>query len=463
MRVRFLIFFALVALVAIVGVVLSIRVAAPELVRTYLFRGGMLGAENLVRSLENYYNRNQSWEGVDSVFAQFHMQGQMGMGNHHRFAMMTDLMLSEPDGRVIYSSDPGQVNTVLSEDILERSIRLTGPRSKTIGYLVVAGGGVALPGDETSLLQAINTAALRAGLIALAVALVLALVLAGSLLRPVRELTQAARNFAAGNLSQRVNVAGDEEIRQLALSFNQMAEFLQQSEIRRKSLTADIAHELRTPLAVQGAQIEAMLDKVYELNDENLARVLEQNRLLTRLVEDLRMLAMADAGELRLDMVPLDLAALSDRVVERFRMLAGDRQIHFLNKTGRALFVNGDPSRLEQILSNLLSNAIRYTPAGGQVWLTLETPDQHHVDLSVRDSGAGIPPEALDRIFDRFYRAESSRARSEGGSGLGLAIARQLALAHLGSLKAENHPQGGAVLRLTLPLIEAGGTEVDQK
>jgi signal transduction histidine kinase len=269
----------------------------------------------------------------------------------------------------------------------------------------------------------------------------------------VQALTYAAQKLAEGDLSQRVEIHGKDEMATLGRTFNQMADSLQQAEEARRAMTANIAHELRTPLAVQRANQEALQDGVFPLTAYDLAPVIEQNHLLTHLVEDLRTLALADAGQIDLERTPTDLASLVGRVVERFQPQAVTQQVKLiiLPPVPPVPEVLLDPIRLEQILTNLLSNAMRYTPAGGQVELALASTHTT-VLVHVHDSGAGIPPESLPYIFGRFYRVDKSRNRSEGGSGLGLAIARQLARAHGGDLTVANHPSGGAVFTLILPL-----------
>jgi two-component system sensor histidine kinase BaeS len=264
-------------------------------------------------------------------------------------------------------------------------------------------------------------------------------------------LTRAASSLGAGDLGQRVPVQGSDELATLGRTFNRMAESLQQAEDSRRALTADIAHELRTPLAVQRAHLEALEDGIYDLTLKNLTPIEEQNHLLTRLVDDLRTLALADAGELDLEYTPTDFPALIQRVATRFEPQAGERSIQIhqtLDETCPPLLI--DPQRIEQILHNLLDNAIRYTPEGGAIFLELKTHPKT-IDLSIRDSGSGIPDDALPYVFERFYRGEKSRVRSEGGTGLGLSIARKIALTHGGDLTAANHPQGGAVFTLSLP------------
>jgi signal transduction histidine kinase len=328
---------------------------------------------------------------------------------------------------------------------------------ETIGYLFVEGGSTFTLNDERQLVSRLSRAALTAGLVAAALSLLLAILLSIGLLRPIRALTQAATRLAHRDLSQRVQVRGDDEVAQLGRTFNQMADSLQRAENSRREMTADIAHELRNPLAVQRANLEALQDGVFPLTPESLDPILEQNLLLTRLVDDLRTLALADAGQLELQVTPTDFPALVRRVCERFTAQANASQVRLSLDVSSGVADNGaahslrlDPLRVEQILNNLLSNALRHTPQGGKVTVRLDS-DEHRARLSVRDSGPGIPPEALPAVFERFFRADRSRSRSEGGTGLGLAIARQLAEAHGGSLNAANHPEGGAEFCLTLP------------
>jgi signal transduction histidine kinase len=266
-------------------------------------------------------------------------------------------------------------------------------------------------------------------------------------------MTRAAHRLAQGDLSQRVLVRGKDELAELGRTFNYMADSLQRAEETRRAMTADIAHELRTPLAVQRASLEALQDGVFPLTAENLETLLEQNRLLTRLVDDLRTLALADAGQLTLERAPVDLSALVQRVVDHFQAQAAGQQVtlEFTHAPAGLQPLSLDPIRIEQILTNLLSNALRYTPQGGAIRLAIRQ-EGSRVLLHVQDSGPGIPEEALPYIFERFYRADKSRARAEGGSGLGLAIARQLARAHGGELTAENAAEGGAVFTLRLPI-----------
>jgi signal transduction histidine kinase len=231
-----------------------------------------------------------------------------------------------------------------------------------------------------------------------------------------------------------------------------MANSLHQARESRKAMTADIAHELRNPLAVQRANLEALQDGIYPLTTENLQPILEQNLLLTRIVEDLRTLALAESGQMPLERADIDLSGLVQRVVDRFQPQAARRSIGIeFQGCPDCPAIQADPGRVEQIVGNLLSNALRFTPEAGIIELAIKC-DRGDILLTVRDHGSGISPEALPRVFERFYRADKSRSREEGGTGLGLAIARQLAQAHGGTITAANHPMGGALFTLRLPV-----------
>jgi signal transduction histidine kinase len=447
MRLKLFLSFALIVLVSVSLVSVIARRGAVNEVRSFVFRGGMVGLSDLATSLENYFHTNGSWKGVQSIFIspRGEPNGMGGMMNQR-------LLLADASSTVVADTQGGGIGNTLSSAELAASIPLNAD-GRTVGYLFSVGGMGFTAVNEQFLLGRLNRGVLLAGLVAGILALILALGLAYTLLRPVQALTFAAQKLAEGDLSQRVEVHGDDEMATLGHTFNQMAVSLQQAEEARRAMTADIAHELRTPLAVQRANLEALQDGIYPLSADNLAPVIEQNHLLTHLVEDLRTLALADAGQIDLERTPTDLTSLVGRVVERFQPQAVTQQVKLviLPPSTPLPEVLLDPIRLEQILTNLLSNAMRYTPIGGQVDLALaSTPTT--VLVRVHDSGPGIPAESLPYIFGRFYRVDKSRNRSEGGSGLGLAIARQLARAHGGDLTAANHPSGGAVFTLILPL-----------
>jgi two-component system OmpR family sensor kinase/two-component system sensor histidine kinase BaeS len=265
---------------------------------------------------------------------------------------------------------------------------------------------------------------------------------------PIGEVMEAADRVASGDYQVRVAPRGSGEARRLIGSFNEMATRLQANEEQRRNLLADIAHELRTPLAVIRGNIEGMLDGVYSRDDEHLRPVLDETTVVARLLDDLRTLSMADAGVLPLYREPTDVAALVDDVVSAFAPRAASSGAHLTTVVAPLPDLDVDPVRIRQVLENLLANALRYTPAGGTVQIGV-TADGQTVTFSVADSGPGIAPDELPYVFDRFAKSKDS-----GGSGLGLAIARRLVEAHGGQIAADSRPGQGTTLRFTLPLAE---------
>jgi signal transduction histidine kinase len=405
----------------------------------------------MVQTLEAYYQETGSWQGVGPLLAGVSGHGSGGMMGGQRIRVADAL------GLVVYDTR-GFAGEVLGKDDLSSANFLRDANGKTIGFLLAeAGTGAGMMRGNSqagaNLMIRLTSASLTAALIGGGLALLVALFFGYQLLRPVGALTRAARAMAGGDLGQQVKVKGTDELADLGRAFNRMAETLQRSEQNRRSMTADIAHELRTPIAVQRAHLEALQDGVYQLTAENLQPVLDQTELLARLVDDLRTLALADSGELHLEREPVQPIDLARRVIERFRPEADNRQVELSMEGAETGYpeVNVDARRIEQILNNLVGNALRYTPPGGQIRISIAKSEKKLI-LRVADNGPGIPAEALDHLFERFYRADRSRSREEGGTGLGLAIARQLAVAHGGDLTVCNCPAGGAEFSLELPL-----------
>jgi two-component system OmpR family sensor kinase/two-component system sensor histidine kinase BaeS len=467
MRWRLVGSFALVIIIALGTVALVARYTTQQEVETFLGHGGQVGLENLANSLETYYAENGGWTGAEEVTTaagagnagngsgQGRGQGQgqqAGADNAAAGPNAGDHIVTDADGTVVVGPDEADLGTQLTETTLSQAIPLE-VSGEVVGYLVPSGGLLDLPDDfDELLIERVNNASLLAAAISGGIAILLALVLAALILRPVRGLTKAADQLAAGDLSQRVNVRGSGELASLGRTFNQMAASLQGAEERRQSMTADIAHELRNPLAVQRAHLEALQDGVYPLTHENLAQISEQNEQLTRLVDDLRTLALADAGELSLNMRRVDLTAMCADLTARFEPQVAAKIIRMSSSCGTGLIAtNGDRERLQQILDNLMHNALRYTPAGGKIQVSLQRQAQSAI-FAIHNDGPAISEEALAHLFERFYRGDRARDRASGGTGLGLSIARKLAEAHGGTLIGENHPAGGVVFKLVLPV-----------
>ncbi len=443
MRVRLILSFTAVALVSVLTFSFVLRQGTIREVRAFMLQGSLEAGEELVADLEAYYRQQQTWDEVGAVMPQFGHGRGGGQGEQGQ-----RLLLTSTNGVVIYATTAAETGTQVSQQVLESAIPLV-VDDQTVGFLVPQTGQST---QEQVLLARLNQAALTAAVIGGSLALLLGLVLAYNLLRPVRELTAAAHDLAGGNLAKRVPVRGNDEVATLGQAFNSMAASLQQAEQNRRVLTADIAHELRTPLAIQKGYLEALEDGIYPLDIANIVPLQEQNEILNRLVDDLRTLALAESGQLTLELATTELTELTRRAASQFELLAQRKSIQVkLNLPGQPLKADVDPGRIEQILGNLLSNALRHTPEDGIIQITAARQARQAL-ISVEDSGPGIPPGALEHVFERFYRADRSRSREEGGTGLGLTIAYQLALANGGSLTAGNRPEGGAILTLSLPL-----------
>jgi signal transduction histidine kinase len=283
----------------------------------------------------------------------------------------------------------------------------------------------------------------------------------GGVAGPVDDLIDAAGRIENGDYTTRIPERGPREVRSVARAFNAMSARLEVTDTRRRTFIADVAHELRTPLAVIEGQVESIVDGVYPADAEHLRPILEQTRALEHLVDDLRTLALTEAGSLPLNREPLDLEQL---VTETTAAFAGEAAGAGVNLTvaqagpGPMPTVSADPARVRQVLVNLLANALRHTPRGGTITVAVAAAatatGTRSVAVSVRDSGPGFPPDVLPRAFERFVRGADS-----SGTGLGLAIARDLVLAHGGEIVATNPPGGGAEVRFSLPIdaTAAGG------
>jgi len=282
------------------------------------------------------------------------------------------------------------------------------------------------------------------------VALGSALALGRRMLRPLVHLRAASRNLAGGDLSARAPETGPRELRDLSASFNEMAASLEQLFDARRELVAWASHDLRTPLASLKAMIEALEDDLAE-PAEYLEAIRTQTDILSGLVDDLFELARIDAGALTLDLRDAPLGELVSRCLSSLGAEARAREVELASQVEAHTIVRVAPDKVERVLLNLLANAVRHSPRNGEVAVVVQT-DTNHVIVTVEDGGEGLVPGASQRMFDRFWREDGSRARSSGGAGLGLAIAKGLVEAHGGTIWAENRSEGGARVAFTLPL-----------
>jgi signal transduction histidine kinase len=438
------------------------NLSASRQFRYYLAHSEMMGQGNLAEDLATYYERQGSWDGVEDVFGGMGgpMQPGRGRGSMYRGGMLT--LLADGQGLVVYDSQGRYTGQTLSRSERELAIPIQ-VEGQTMGFLLTAPpSGMQLQPQEQSYLDQVNRALLLAGALAGGLGILLGLGLSRGLTAPLARLTAAARHIAGGDLSQRVPETGSAEIAALGQAFNHMAADLEKAEVLRRNMVADVAHELRTPLSVLQGNLRAILDGVYPLEQTEIAALYDETRLLSRLVDDLRDLAQAEAGRLHLDVRPTNLVEVIQTTVANLAVAAEAKGVRLTadwadepcreRSAERLPPVLADPDRLAQIMRNLLSNALRHTPEGGQITVSGTVEGPQAVRIVVADTGEGIPSGDLPHVFERFWRAERSRSRGRGGSGLGLAIARHLVQAHGGEMGVESEVGKGSRFWFTLPV-----------
>lgn len=467
------------SLVTIVGVGVASWLANRQVgtqFRGYVAHAQMVQS-GLPDQLAEYYARTGNWSGVETLLAEFRGQGlgpgmggppfagqgQGGPGMGRGFGpgpgarpVLGGLILADDTGKIIFGAwlhpEPLSAQERADADPIQVD-------NRTVGYWLYRVPVVnEISVQEQTFLEGVNRSLLQAGALAGLVGIVLGLVMARSMAAPLAQLDSATRRIAQGELAHRVVSRGPVELQDLAQSFNEMVSSLQKAETQRRNMVADIAHELRTPLSVIQGNLRAILDDVYPLEKTEIATVYDETLVLNRLIDDLRELAQAEAGQLTLHKRPVDVGQLAESEVARFA-----EQAHLLRITLNLSIapntptIQADPDRLRQALHNLISNGLRYTPPDGQITVCVNpiaTSDgpQRAVRVQVNDTGSGIRPADLPHVFDRFWRADPSRSREQGGSGLGLAITRQLVEAHGGQIGVSSEVGRGSLFWFTLPI-----------
>lgn len=424
---------------------------------------------DVLAAFADYYHGNESWAGIDAA-----LRPAQGLRPGGRRDFLHDLSyLADAEGRILFGRGPFAVGQTLSEAEREEAIPVR-VEERTVGWLRFGppgGRGEAGPSPESLFLDRVRRGIAGAALGASALALILGIGLARTIARPLRDLTAASAALAAGDLGRQVPVRSKDELGALAQAFNRMSGDLARARDQRRRMTADIAHDLRTPLTVILGYTEALAEGKLQGSPEIHAQLHAEAQQLQRLVEDLRTLSLADAGELSLLPQAVAPAALLGRAEAAHRPLAAERGIGLALEIEPGLpAVRVDPERMAQVLGNLLGNALRHTPPGGRIVLAAgravppqpgegaaaaPTAAAPTVELRVSDSGEGIDPEDLPHIFERHYRGDRARGRDAGASGLGLAIARSLVQACGGSIGVSSRPGQGTTFTIGLPVAEA--------
>ena len=455
--------FALVILVAVVATYLLANWVTADHFHLYISKGSQLHTLRLAPLLADYYAQTGSWQDVESLLEASWSVPMMGPPSMRPGGLtgrriwimeriMSDrLILADATGRVVADTGGELVGQELSEAERQDGVTIM-MDGQQVGTLIAApiepSGQPTLEGE---FLRSVNRSLLLAGLAAGVIALVMGSFLFLQITAPLRALTAAARRIAVGDLSQRVEVRSQDELGEVGHAFNAMAESLARAEELRRNMVADVAHELRTPLSIIQGNLEALLDGIFPPTPENIAAIHEESMLLSRLVEDLRELALVEAGQLAIKKEPTQVEELIQRATGNLRPQAAEKGIELVTDLPAALPpVQADSHRLEQVLRNLLINALRYTPAGGRITVTVRGMDGG-VQVRVADTGPGIPPADLPYVFERFWRSDKARSRAHGQTGLGLAIAKQLVEAHGGRIWAESEEGKGSSFAVWLP------------
>ena len=438
----------------------------------------------LQTTLEEYYKENGSWKGIASAWPQmrfrpFPVQGVIpgistGVQVTPALVQATPAAgaqvvpyqspdrvsrdrrglfgLADDKGVVLVENDAVYpVGTIVPASILKQGTDVM-VDGKQVGTILPARFIPGFNPEENLFLQRTTEALIYAVIGAMLVALLIGILIARTLVRPLDDLTRAAQNIANGHLDQQVDIRSHDEIGQLGEAFNRMSQEVARVNLMRKQMTADIAHDLRTPLTVIAGYIESMRDGVLQPTTARLDLIYSEIEGLQHLVGDLKMLSQMDAGELPLHPQRLEVGGMLEHAAATFSHRAEQQGVELeVDSPEPQPEVNVDEGRMMQVFGNLLSNALRYTPPGGKITLAGSRSDGK-VILSVRDTGEGIAEEDLGAIFDRFQRADKSRHAESGETGLGLAIVKALVEAHHGSVRAESTLGAGTTIFIELPI-----------
>ena len=401
---------------------------------------------SIVVAYSNYYQQHGSWNGISNaklIPQQQQPQPQFDQGPFTVVDNTTD--------QVVLAGEGYQTGMVISPSNISSGIPIQA-NNKVVGILLINRPVYRIGSPGSTFLDRFNLQILLSGLTAIAVALLLSIILSRTITRPIRELTSATRFVAEGNLGQQVPVRSRDELGQLATSFNTMSADLARSLNLRRQMTADIAHELRTPVSIILGHAEAIHDGVLPASAETFEIIREESERLEHLVDDLRTLSMADAGELKLVTRPCSPQKLLHDVQKIYNHQAKQKKITLSTNAAADLpEIEVDPQRMKEVFSNIVDNALRYTSENGHIVLSAEVVEDA-IEMKIKDSGPGVAGDELDKIFERFYRTETSRTRDQGGSGLGFAIAKSIVERHNGRIWAESQPGQGLTVIIMIPI-----------
>ena len=441
LRFRLLVAFTLVIVAAVGAVYFFVSQTTGGEIRRYGERSEEARFSRVGFELYRYYRAHRGWEGIQPYVEQWgSLYGQR-------------IILTDSSGVVVADSQGELLGKQYRPET--PGTRLSPPwEGSTPGTLYISPEPSAYFPSPVSLSQAVSRFLLWGALLAVAIALLFTFFLSRRISAPIKALTLAVKRLGQRDFSQRVQVKDRSEIGELAQTFNSMASDLERAERLQRNMVADIAHELRTPLSNIRGYLEAVRDGMLKPDPETIRSINEEAVLLSRLVDDLQELSLAEAGELKLMCRAEDIATLINQIVATVRSQAATKGVSLsIDLPAELPSVNIDSHRISQVLRNLLDNAVAHTAKGGFITVAAKQRD-NWVEVSVTDTGEGIPAEDLPNIFERFYRVDKSRARATGGSGLGLTIAKRLVEAHGGKIEAQSELGKGSRFSFTIPVSE---------
>lgn len=408
-------------------------------------------ANGMVSLLSEYYEKDESWDGIENYIIIPKSKTILTVeGNKRRGTAIPPLILTDKNKVILLNSQNSKNNTRIK--MSENGIPIK-YHNEIVAYVYV-GSMIekSLTIEEEIFLKKITAIIILVSLLILTISIIFTFFFSKRITKPISDLSKAAKEIENGDYKIRVKNNGKDEISNLSTSFNRMAESIEGNDIWRKQIIADSAHELRTPVTLIQGNLEMILEGIYKPDKENIQGIYNETLVLSRLIKELQELSSAESETLDMSISNININDLLDNCLEIFKPESIKKNIKLTSTLDvKHSEIKGDFQKIKQVLTNILSNGFRHTPDGGSIEIrTVE--DKSSIYISIKDSGTGIPDNELEKVFERFYRTDTSRNRSSGGSGLGLAISREIIKRHNGTIHAESKLGYGANFIITLPI-----------